>query len=313
MGSRRRKSRHRRRPVEGDAPEHKENPKLRRLRRRIRKQLPGVTILLAVIIGGSIGAYFYLNRGTEELGEEGIDPSRTVSVKGFEPYSVPHDDPETLEELLENHRAAIGTPDQASISNQRITGTIELNTGSARFSVIKEHPLRYRITITEGAPRRSVAYNGERAWERVGDRYQKLSLEETSNLHKDAGIFDPLVDPEVYGATLEWKGQEEIDGTRFNVVVVSYADGSSESFYLDRATHLTRYRYRLAWLRDQWMEQMTRYLQYRRHAGYAVAMRYEDFINGEFFGTTLYEDMEYDMGLMIDMFKVPDELLQAGS
>jgi hypothetical protein len=146
----------------------------------------------------------------------------------------------TADELAaKNIEARGGGAALAAIENVRRSGQLILNGGQFTLGVVetRRRPDSIRDEATLQGLTQVEAYDGKEGWKI--DPFQgrkdpeRTSPDDLKGLIEDAQIGGPLEDYKARGATLEYAGTEDIDGTAAHKLKLTQKNGDVQYIYLD--------------------------------------------------------------------------------
>ena len=147
---------------------------------------------------------------------------------------------ETVESLTaKNIEAKGGAQALAAVQSLRLEGKMIVNQGQLvlTYVQIKKRPGAVREETTLQGMTRVDAYDGTEGWKisPFGGRKdpEKISVDDAKSLVEDAEVDGPLVDWQAKGSTVEYLGQEDVDGTLAHKLKVVRKNGDVNYVYLD--------------------------------------------------------------------------------
>jgi hypothetical protein len=147
---------------------------------------------------------------------------------------------ETVETLTaKNIEAKGGAQALAAVQSLRLQGKMIVNHGQLTLTYvqIKKRPGAVREETTLQGMTRIDAYDGTEGWKisPFGGRKdpEKISVDDAKSLVEDAEVDGPLVDWQAKGSTVEYLGQEDVDGTLAHKLKVVRKNGDVNYVYLD--------------------------------------------------------------------------------
>jgi hypothetical protein len=147
---------------------------------------------------------------------------------------------ETVDTLTaKNIEAKGGAQALAAVQSLRLQGKMIVNQGqlTLNYVQIKKRPGAVREETTLQGMTRIDAYDGTEGWKisPFGGRKdpEKISVDDAKSLVEDAEVDGPLVDWQAKGSTVEYLGQEDVDGTLAHKLKVVRKNGDVNYVYLD--------------------------------------------------------------------------------
>jgi hypothetical protein len=147
---------------------------------------------------------------------------------------------ETVDSLTaKNIEAKGGAQALAAVQTLRLQGKMIVNQGQLELTYVqtKKRPGAVREETTLQGMTRIDAYDGTEGWKITpfGGRKdpEKISVDEAKALVEDAEVDGPLVDWKAKGSTVEYLGQEDVDGTLAHKLKVVRKNGDVNYVYLD--------------------------------------------------------------------------------
>jgi hypothetical protein len=146
----------------------------------------------------------------------------------------------TAEELVaKNLEARGGATALAAVKTVRRSGQLIVNGGQRTYGIVetRRRPDSIRDEATLQGLTQVSSYDGKEGWK--VDPFQgrkepeRTSPDDLKGLIEDAPIGGPLEDYKARGATLEYAGTEDIDGTAAHKLKLTRKDGDVQYVYLD--------------------------------------------------------------------------------
>lgn len=150
---------------------------------------------------------------------------------------------QTADELIAKNLQAMGGIDKINaIKTLRMSGRTQQDDFTADVGLEWKAPEMIRETFTVQGMSQIQAYDGTSGWQISpfeGRRDpEMLGEEDTRDLVEDAGLFDPLVDYQAKGSTVEYLGMSTIDGDDAYKLKVTLKNGDILYYYLDPDTYM---------------------------------------------------------------------------
>lgn len=144
-------------------------------------------------------------------------------------------------ELVERYVEALGGAEALkAVETLRLHGVQVFNGIETSFILTKQRPNRFRVDFTTQRGMATIATDGEEAW-RQGLRRDGSPEPEVMEgdaaaalLEEEADFDGVLVGFADKGHTLEWVGDEEVDGTAADHLRLTLASGRAQEWFLGR-------------------------------------------------------------------------------
>jgi len=147
---------------------------------------------------------------------------------------------ETVDTLVaKNTEAKGGAQALAAVQSVKLQGKMVVNNGRLElgFVEIKKRPGAVREEASLQGMTQINAYDGKEGWRisPFGGRKdpEKVSIDDAKSLVEDAEIDGPLIDWKAKGSTVEYLGQEDVEGTMAHKLRVTRKNGDINYVYLD--------------------------------------------------------------------------------
>jgi len=146
----------------------------------------------------------------------------------------------TADELAaKNIEARGGSTALAAVKSVRRSGQLLVNGGQFTFGIVetRQRPESIRDELTLQGLTQVESFDGKEGWKI--DPFQgrkdpeRTSPDDLKGLIEDAQIGGPLEDYKARGATLEYSGTEDIDGTAAHKLKLTQKNGDVQYVYLD--------------------------------------------------------------------------------
>lgn len=195
---------------------------------------------------------------------------------GFAGPLAAQDAAPTAEELIEKNLDAKGGREAlAGVTSAHITGRMSMAGMEAPFVFLWKAPDRIRIEFTLQGMTGIQAYDGETGWTFMpfmgkADP-EKMAPEDAAQIKDDADFRGPLFDPAAGGYTVEYAGEEDVEGTPTYKLRLTKEDGSVSHYYLDQEHYLEIKQETRRTLRGQEVESQTAVGDYKEVSGLVLA------------------------------------------
>lgn len=219
---------------------------------------------------------------------------------------------QTADEIVGKYFQAVGGLDKIhAVSTLRRTGTFIGGGGfeaavvqeNKRANQVREEFLLQNLTGVN-------AYDGKTGWKIEPWNGKKdaepLGEEETKSIVEDADFDGPLVDYQKKGNKVEFKGQEEVEGTNTYKLEVTLRDGTVLQYYIDADYYVpikidTRHM-----IRGAEREYETALGDYKQVAGWYLPFSYETNAKGSADKSRIvYDTIEANVAIDDNRFRVP--------
>jgi len=146
-------------------------------------------------------------------------------------------------EILEKMITSLGGRKTLSeIKDTRISGTVEIiQYGmTAPMTIYQKEPNKYRMEMEIMGMSMVQVYDGQKAMMTNPQTGEVIELppDQAKNLMKQALGNDATLNPEKYGITYTYKGEESVDGKKCYVLEQKFQDGDTATLYLEAETGL---------------------------------------------------------------------------
>lgn len=150
---------------------------------------------------------------------------------------------QTVDELVAKNLQAMGGLDKINaIKTIRMTGHLQQGGMMADVAEEWKAPNLIRESFTLQGMTQTQAYNGSIGWQISPFEGRKdperLGEDDTRDLIEDAYLFDPLVDYQAKGSTVEYLGMGTVDGDDAYKLKVTLKNGDILYYYLDPDTFM---------------------------------------------------------------------------
>jgi len=221
----------------------------------------------------------------------------------------------TAESLIEKSLEAMGGRDTLeSVESARITGTMNMGGMEAPFLYEWKAPDKVRIEFTIQGMTGTQAFDGETGWMVMPfmgkTDPEKMAPEDTEQIKDDADFRGPLYDPESKGYTVEFMGEEDVEGTPAYKLKLSKENGDVSYIYLDKDYMLEIRQEDDRTIRGQKMEMETTVGDYKEVDGLMLAhsreMRNSAMPEGQAGQTMIFDKVELNVDIPDERFEMPE-------
>ena len=145
----------------------------------------------------------------------------------------------TVDELIAKNLDAKGGQEAwENVQSARIEGTLSFGPQEAPFVYEWKAPDKVRIQFTMQGMTGIQAYDGETGWMVMPfmgkTEPEKMSAEDIGQVQEMANFRGPLVNPKENGYTIEYAGEEDVQGTPAYKLKVTNAEGEVSYLFLDK-------------------------------------------------------------------------------
>ena len=145
----------------------------------------------------------------------------------------------TVDELIEKNLEAKGGKEAwENVKSAHIEGTMSFGPTEAPFVYEWKAPDKVRIQFTLQGMTGIQAYDGETGWMVMPfmgkTEPEKMSAEDTAQVQEMADFRGPFVNPKENGYTIEYAGEEDVQGTPAYKLKVINKKGDVSYVYLDK-------------------------------------------------------------------------------
>lgn len=219
----------------------------------------------------------------------------------------------TVEELIaKNLEAKGGRETLAGVQSARVTGKMNMAGMEAPFVYQWKAPDRIRIEFTIQGMTGIQAFDGESGWTVMPfmgkTDPEKMSAEDVAQLGDDADFRGQLFDPEAKGYTVEYAGEEEVEGTPTYKLRLTKEDGGVSHLYLDQEYFLEIKQDSKRTLRGQEVETQTAVGDYKEVSGMLVPHSHDitsSLAPGQS-QTLIFEVVELNVEIPEERFTMPE-------
>ena len=150
---------------------------------------------------------------------------------------------QTVDEILAKHYEAMGVDKLKKIQSMRVTGKMMVGPGmEAALIMERKRPGKSRMEFTVQGMTGVQAFDGTNGWSLMPFMGKKdpepMSPEDATEMADDADFDGALVDYKAKGHTVEYVGQESVEGAETYKLKLTKKGGKVETFYLDTETGL---------------------------------------------------------------------------
>lgn len=213
---------------------------------------------------------------------------------------------EVLEKMIE---ASGGRKLLSGIKDMTMSGTMEITMAgmSGSMTIYSKEPNKMRMDMEVMGMVISTAYDGETAWvtNPATGATEELSGEAADQVVRQSlGNEALLLNPEKFGITYTYKGEEKVDDKDCVVLEVTYSDGHTATLYIDAKTYLM-YKVKQTSLTQMGVEADSDvYLSdYKDVGGMKIAHTMKVFQDGQEAVTMTFTEVKFNTGIDDSLFK----------
>lgn len=255
-------------------------------------------------------------------------PSLALTVALFAMFALPFVTPAafaqeaaaeaamTAEELIDKNLEAKGGRDTIeSVESARLQGTMTMQGPngdmSAPFVMEWEAPEKARFELTLQGMTMIQAFDGESGWminPFMGKAAAEKMSEEDAEMFKETADFHgPLFDYEAKGNSVEFAGEEDVEGTPTYKLVVTSAKGEETTLFLDQEYFLEIRSEARRTVRGQEVNSSTSLGDYKEVDGLVLAHSMDvQGAGGPGAMNMTFETVELNVDIPDDQFRMPE-------
>ncbi len=149
---------------------------------------------------------------------------------------------QTADEILAKHFEVMGQEKMNKVTSMTMIGKIALGPNEAPVTIYAKRPNKTRLNITiQGRELTPQAYDGKDGW-RLMPGYsmevQDIAGDDLKELIEDAEFDSPLYDYKAKGHTVEYMGEEDVEGTKALKLKLTKKSGNVTYFFLDAEAYV---------------------------------------------------------------------------
>lgn len=175
------------------------------------------------------------------------------------------------------------------------------------FQSYRRRPNLYRLDFTLAGTDVREGFDGTVAWRVLprpdGRQVERLEGEAAVRLQREAEFESPLVSHGEKSARLTYRGLETVGERSCHALTVERRGAAREHWFLDAETFLEVESHREA---TDGKHVITRFHDWRRVDGRAVAHRVETFHGDQLVSVTIIDRVQWNLGVLSDVFRVPE-------
>jgi len=175
------------------------------------------------------------------------------------------------------------------------------------FQAYRRRPNLYRLDFTLMGTEVREGFDGNVAWRVLplpsGRQVERLQGEAAARLRREAEFESPLVNHGEKSARLTYRGLETVGDRSCHALTVERRGLAREHWFLDAETFLEVESQRET---PAGAPVITRFHDWRRVDGRAVAHRIETFHGDKLVTVTIIDRVQWNLGVLSDVFRVPE-------
>lgn len=218
----------------------------------------------------------------------------------------------SIDDIIKKNVDAKGGIDKLKAVNTiRMTGKMQAGPMEAPLVVEAARPKKVRVEFTVQGMTGIQAYNGTTGWMVMPFTGKKdpeaLPSEQLKSMEDQADFDGPLVDYKEKGNTVEYLGQQEMEGTKVHALKVTKKNGDVATLYLDADSFLELKAVAKTQVNGQEVEGETSFGNYKEVGGLVFAHTMESKAKGmPGPGATMtFEKIEINPEIAADRFEMP--------
>lgn len=219
---------------------------------------------------------------------------------------------QTLDEIIAmNVEAKGGEEALKAVESVRVKGTMTMGGGQmeAPFTWMWKAPDNLRLEFTFQGMTGIQAYDGENGWMVMPfmgkTEPEAMPAEQVKVMEDQADFTGPFIDTEEKGYTLEYEGEEEVDGTPAFKIKSTNKSGDVTYYFLDKDYGLEIQTEATRDMRGQEVKSVTAIGDYKEVGGLMVAHSYDSEVPGMGSQTLTFEAIEFNVDLADSQFEMP--------
>jgi len=215
---------------------------------------------------------------------------------------------QTMDEILkEMIQAQGGKAAIEKIKDMKVTGTIEVPQQglSVSFTQYKKEPDKRRIEMKVMGTVQIQGFDGKTAWELNPQTGKTVEIpgKDAIDIKRGSLALHWVLNPEIYGISLIFKGREKIDGKYYLVLDQVYSDGDKSILYIDPETYLI-FKIKSKMLDEMMVEVETETFlsDYKSVKGYIMAHKMISYLRGKEYMRIIYKKVKLNTKLRDHLF-----------
>lgn len=220
-------------------------------------------------------------------------------------------DSPSLDSVVEHCYEALGGAERwRSVETLRLVGNFSTFSSNQPFVMERQRPRLYRFEHQEADRDLTIGFDGERAWWENHTPFSEVDWPARPPLfyalgyEADAEFDYPFLDAAAKGHRAELVGETDFEGIDAFQIDVTLSNGTQESWFVDRDTHLPVGRVAQAGFKDITVELRVFFSDFREVQGLQIPFTVESEL-GNLFRVLEVETAEVDVPIPADRFQLP--------
>jgi hypothetical protein len=216
---------------------------------------------------------------------------------------------QTADEILKQHFEVIGQDQVAKMKSATMTGKILQGGQEFSFTMYQQRPMNFRMDITVQGQKITQAFDGENGWmvnPMMGTTDpQDMTPDMVKEMKKQADMDGQLWNYQSKGSTLEYLGQEEMEGSSVHKLKLTDKDGDITNFFLDAETFILLKTTSVNTVQGVEVESEQSYGNYQLIDGMAIPFSISTGTNGQVMGEIAIDEVKFNTEFEKDFFSKP--------
>lgn len=209
------------------------------------------------------------------------------------------------EEIIERYISAIGGAENLNKVQDRTT----IMRGNAMDQTItliikQKAPNKFRQEIKVAGMDQVLIYDGEKAVMKIGDQQMDVPEEQLDQLKVEAAM-ELLLNPEEYGVTFSYEGEEMVDNKKCDVLKMQTESGVNSKIYFDKESGLKVLEKKSTVTPMGSMEQTIEFSDYKEVAGVKYPHKLKQSFGPQSVEVTV-SSIKVNTNLSDDIFKISE-------
>lgn len=209
------------------------------------------------------------------------------------------------EEIIERYISAIGGAENLNKVQDRTTIMRGTAMDQTMTLIIKQKaPNKFRQEIKVAGMDQVLIYDGEKAVMKIGDQQMDVPEEQLDQLKVEAAM-ELLLNPEEYGVTFSYEGEEMVDNKKCDVLKMQTESGVNSKIYFDKETGLKVLEKKSTVTPMGSMEQTIEFSDYKEVAGVKYPHKLKQSFGPQSVEVTV-SSIKVNTNLSDDIFKISE-------
>jgi outer membrane lipoprotein-sorting protein len=209
--------------------------------------------------------------------------------------------------IAKNLQTKGGLEKWKSIQSMKLTGHIVANGQPVPLTIWSKRPNLMRQEIDLQGTRRVQAFDGTTAWMMNGDMARGVTGPEAQAAREQADFDSPFIDYRAKGNTVEFVGNETIDGASVAHIKLTRKTGQVEDYYFEPDTGLERRTSVTLERNGQKATVVSDLSDYRDVGGVKVPFSVKQSVNGTPLTQLTVDNVEFNVPMDAAMFRMPKQ------